>query len=282
MVQLHPLQPPPRRRGIRAASNPMTAWWRRSPMRPRRHLRPASTRSSASPSPGWPLGGIHHPSISREVGEIVYRIFTRAFGEARSCGLWPQGHIPVRAKQNAWPRTDRVPTFTPMRVFIVHAHHEPTSFNAAMTATATAALAETGHEVVVSDLYAMGFDPVSDRRNFVTVKDAAYLRQQAEESHAHQHDGFAPEIAAEIEKLFWCDALIFQFPLWWFGLPAILKGWVDRVFALGPVYGGGRRYENGMLAGRRAMCALTTGGPPESYGPAGRNGDIDMLLYPVN
>src|SRR5262249_32245074 len=78
-----------------------------------------------------------------------------------------------------------------MRVFIVHAHHEPQSFNGAMTREATAALTGAGHEVVVSDLYAMGFDPVSDRRNFTTVKDGERLRQQAEEAYAAEHDGFA-------------------------------------------------------------------------------------------
>ncbi|TIU61547.1 MAG: flavodoxin family protein, partial [Mesorhizobium sp.] len=80
-------------------------------------------------------------------------------------------------------------------------------------------------------LYAIGFNPISDRRNFTTIRDANYYRQQSEEANAAAHDGFAPDIQAEMGKLFWCDALILQFPLWWFGLPAILKGWVDRVFA---------------------------------------------------
>ena len=120
-----------------------------------------------------------------------------------------------------------------MRVFIVHAHPEPMSFSGAMTRTATAALADAGHEVVVSDLYAIGFNPVSGRHNFTTVSDPDYYRQQAEEAHAATHDGFAPELQREMDHLFWCDALVVQFPLWWFGLPAILKGWVDRVFASG-------------------------------------------------
>jgi len=169
-----------------------------------------------------------------------------------------------------------------MRVFIVHAHHEPKSFNGAMTREAVAALEGAGHEVKVSDLYAMRFDPVSDRRNFTTVRDADYLKQQAEETYATEHDGFAPDIRAEIDKLFWCDALILQFPLWWFGLPAILKGWVDRVFALGTLYGGGRWYDRGVLKGRRAMCALTTGGPPPMFSEEGLNGALEKILYPVN
>src|SRR5215469_18028323 len=77
-----------------------------------------------------------------------------------------------------------------LRFFIVHAHHEPTSFNGAMTREAVAALQAAGHEVVVSDLYAMGFDPVSDRRNFVTVANPERLRQQSEEAYASEHDGF--------------------------------------------------------------------------------------------
>ncbi len=58
-----------------------------------------------------------------------------------------------------------------MRVFIVHAHPEAKSFSGAMTRTATEALRAAGNEVAISDLYAMGFNPVSDRRNFTTVPD---------------------------------------------------------------------------------------------------------------
>ena len=170
-----------------------------------------------------------------------------------------------------------------MRVFIVHAHPEPGSFSGAMTRAATEALAGAGHEVTLSDLYAMRFDPVSDRRNFVTTHDPDYYRQQAEEAHAAQHDGFAPDIQAEMDKLFWCDALILQFPLWWFGLPAILKGWVDRVFAAGGrIYGGGKWYDRGVFAGKRAMCALTIGGPPPIYSEHGLNGPIAAILFPIN
>jgi len=170
-----------------------------------------------------------------------------------------------------------------MRVFIVHAHPEPKSFSGAMTAAAVEALTGAGHEVQVSDLYRMRFDPVSDRHNFTTVLDAEYYKQQLEEAHAAAHDGFAAEIQAEQDKLFWCDVLIFQFPLWWFGLPAILKGWVDRVFAAGGrIYGGGKWYDRGVFAGKRAMCALTIGGPPPIYSEQGLNGPIESILFPIN
>ena len=68
-----------------------------------------------------------------------------------------------------------------MRVLIIFAHAEPTSFNGSMLRAGIAALTAAGHEVEVSDLYAMGFDPVSDRRNFVTIANPDELRQQAEE-----------------------------------------------------------------------------------------------------
>ncbi|MDP6565701.1 MAG: NAD(P)H-dependent oxidoreductase [Alphaproteobacteria bacterium] len=169
-----------------------------------------------------------------------------------------------------------------MKYFIVQAHHEAKSFNAALTRAAQTALPEHGHEVQVSDLYAMNFNPVSDRRNFTTVADGDYLKQQVEERHAAKHDGFAPDIQAELDKLDWCDVLVFQFPIWWFGLPAILKGWVDRVFAMGRIYGGGRWFDDGYFAGRRAMISLTTGGGRGAFSKDGISGDIHAILEPVN
>lgn len=169
-----------------------------------------------------------------------------------------------------------------MNILIVHAHPEPKSFNAALTATAVEFFKSNGDGVTVSDLYAMGFDPVSDRRNFLSVKDPTYFKQQVEELHASQTDGFSPAIAREIEKLEGCDGLILQFPLWWFGLPAILKGWADRVLVMGRVYGGGKWYDNGAFRGKRAMLSLTTGGPDAVYRSDGLNGDIQQILYPIN
>lgn len=169
-----------------------------------------------------------------------------------------------------------------MKVFIVYAHPEPRSFNHAMFTTAVDAFTDAGAEVKVSELYEMAFDPVSSRRNFRTVNDPDYLKLQLEEMHASEARGFAAEIEAEMQKLEWCDLMLWQFPLWWFGLPAVLKGWVDRVFAMGRVYGGGRIYEKGVCKGKRALLSLTTGGPAEAYRPEGFNGDIQAILRPVH
>jgi NAD(P)H dehydrogenase (quinone) len=169
-----------------------------------------------------------------------------------------------------------------VKVFVVHAHPEPRSFCAALRDVAVAESTALGHEVRVSDLYVMGFQPVSDRRDFLTVADPDYLKPQREQLHALKNDGLAPDVAAELDNLFWCDLAIFTFPLWWFSVPAILKGFFDRVLVMGKIYGGGKVYETGGLAGRRAMLALTTGGPAPAYAPGGRNGAMMSLLYPVH
>lgn len=169
-----------------------------------------------------------------------------------------------------------------MRVLIVLAHPEPQSYNGALFDTAIATLVAAGHSVSTSDLYRMGFDSVSSRKNFSSVKDPDYLKLQVEELHASEGGGFAPDLEAELAKLEAADLVIWQFPLWWFGLPAILKGWVDRVFAMGRAYGGGRVYDTGMFKGKRALLSLTTGGPEDAYTAEGFNGDLDAILRPIH
>jgi NAD(P)H dehydrogenase (quinone) len=169
-----------------------------------------------------------------------------------------------------------------MKILIVHAHHEPKSFCSALARRAEAALNAQGHIVDFADLYAEGFNPVSDRRNFSTVADANYLKQQTEEAHATEVDGFAPDLEKEICRLETCDVLVFSFPLWWFGMPAILKGWVDRVFAASRIYGGAKIYEGGLgQAKKRAMVLMTTGGGPDVYGGYGVNPSLATILAPV-
>lgn len=169
-----------------------------------------------------------------------------------------------------------------MNVLIVHAHHEPQSFSSALCKQAASTLETAGHDVVVSDLWGMGFDPVSDRRNFTTSKDPDYLKQQVEETYASETNGFAADIEAELTKLEQCDALIFNFPLWWFGMPAILKGWCDRVLAMGRVYGGPKRYEGGIgQATKRGMVIMTTGGGQTAYDGWGPNPSLEAIMTPI-
>ena len=168
-----------------------------------------------------------------------------------------------------------------MKVLIVYAHPERKSFNAAMLACARETLERAGHEVRVSDLYAQNFDPVASDRDFSGRRFPDHLQYDREQKHARAHDLLAPDIQAEIEKLLWCDFLILQFPLWWFSVPAIMKGWFDRVLVNGVAYGAGMRYDTGGLRGRRAMIATSTAAYPDMCAPDGLVGDLDVILWPL-
>jgi NAD(P)H dehydrogenase (quinone) len=162
------------------------------------------------------------------------------------------------------------------------AHPEPQSFNSALYDSAISALRAAGHQVATSDLYRLHFEPRSDAGNFIARSQPDFLKLQVEEQFASETHGFAADIEGELQKLEAADLLILQFPLWWFGLPAIMKGWVDRVFAMGRVYGQGHSYATGRFRGKRAMLSLTTGGPAQAYLPDGFNGDMASILRPLH
>ncbi len=177
-----------------------------------------------------------------------------------------------------------------MKVLIVFAHPEPQSFSASLRDVAIAELKANGHEVQVSDLYAMGWKSEIDRADFPSLAPEARLMPTAASRQAFAEGTLTADVQAEIDKLLWADTLILQFPLWWFTMPAILKGWVDRVYAFGFAYGVGEqsdkrwgdRYGEGTLVGKRAMLIVTAGGWQPHYGPRGVNGPIDDLLFPIN
>lgn len=170
-----------------------------------------------------------------------------------------------------------------MNILIVYAHPEPKSFNGAMRDLAVETLAGAGHEVVVSDLYAMGFNPVAGPGDMSGERsDPEFFSLQREQTAAYETGRLTAEIGAEIEKLKRADFVLFQFPVWWFGMPAILKGWADRVFARGFAYLPGRKYDTGMFKGKLAMVAATTGTSADTYAPDGIDGDILTVLWPVH
>ena len=101
-----------------------------------------------------------------------------------------------------------------MRAVVVYCNPNPQSFSAHLRDTAVAGLEARGAEVKVRDLYGAGFDPVMGR-----------------EERAGYHTKGENEIpvAEDLALLKWCDTVVFVYPTWWFGLPAMLKGWLDRV-----------------------------------------------------
>jgi NAD(P)H dehydrogenase (quinone) len=174
-----------------------------------------------------------------------------------------------------------------MNVLWVFAHPEPRSLSGTLRADGERALRELGHEVRTTDLYAMRWNPVVDRADFTAEEGERLIVGDASER-AHHDGSLSPDIRAQQDRLRWADAVVLQFPLWWYGMPAILKGWFDRVFVKGFAYGvrdpgTGRtlRYGDGLLRGTRALAVVTAGAPEPSIGPRGVNGDIEQLLFPL-
>ncbi|MCL6607204.1 MAG: NAD(P)H-dependent oxidoreductase [Geminicoccaceae bacterium] len=165
-----------------------------------------------------------------------------------------------------------------MNVLLVHAHPEPRSFCAAMRDRAAAVLRSSGHAVTLSDLYAMRFDPVAKAEDFARRRDPDHLNYALEQRHAFETGTLAPDIEAELAKLRAADLLILCFPLWWFSVPAILKGWIDRVFLSGPLYGGRRFYDRGGLVGKRATCLIAAGSRAHMLAEGGIHGPLALVL----
>lgn len=108
-----------------------------------------------------------------------------------------------------------------MRALVVYCHPRAESFTAAVRDVVLQRLGRRGAEVRVCDLYARGFDPVLSARALEDYEDPTRNRA-----------GLEPEIA----DLQWCDTLIFVYPTWWYGMPALLKGWLDRVLVPGVAF----------------------------------------------
>lgn len=170
-----------------------------------------------------------------------------------------------------------------MNVLIVYAHHEPSSFVSAMKNLAVDSLTRQGHKVEVSDLYALGFNPVAEKWDFV-VSSGKHFNYMLEQKHAASLNmAFSPDITTEINKLNQSDFVIFISPVWWFSVPAILKGWFDRVLAMGVAWDGGKIYENGLMRGKQAMLAVAGGGPTDYYREDGRHkATPQQILHPID
>src|SRR5918994_7651345 len=133
-----------------------------------------------------------------------------------------------------------------MRVLVLYAHPDPQSFSAALHRTVVGTLRRSGHQVDDCDLYEEGFDPVLSRAERVNYLDLAINQRN---------------VAPYVERLRRAEALVLVFPVWNFGPPAMLKGFLDRVFLPGVSFHLG---EDGKLTPNlrhiRKLGAITTYG----------------------
>lgn len=161
-----------------------------------------------------------------------------------------------------------------MHALIIHAHSEADSFVAAMKEVIKEELSAQGAEVTISDLYAMNFNPVLSPNDFTSRENPEHLVYALEQRQGYAQKTLAPDIAEEVEKVLKADLLVFTFPLYWFSIPAILKGWIERTFLSGPFYGGKRVYGQGGLRGKKAFAALSLGARPHMFGPDALHGEL--------
>ncbi|NP_001153085.1 NAD(P)H dehydrogenase [quinone] 1 [Sus scrofa] len=168
------------------------------------------------------------------------------------------------------------------KALIILAHSEKTSFNYAMKEAAVEALKRRGWEVAVSDLYAMNFNPVISRKDITgKLKDPGNFQYPAETALAYKEGRLSPDIVAEQKKVEAADLVIFQFPLQWFGVPAILKGWFERVLIGEFAYTYAAMYDKGPFRNKKAVLSITTGGSGSMYSLQGIHGDMNILLWPI-
>jgi NAD(P)H dehydrogenase (quinone) len=146
-----------------------------------------------------------------------------------------------------------------MKILLVTSHPECRSFSGAMVRVVEESLRTCRHTIRTIDLQAENFDPVLRASQFSPRKDAQYFEAMAEQAYQAELGESAEDIRRHQDLLLWADSLILQFPLWWWSLPALMKGWVDRVFSNGFAYGSKN------LSPRTAMVCVTAETKSEKF-----------------
>ena len=164
---------------------------------------------------------------------------------------------------------------------VILAHPERRSFNGQLADRCVATLRRDGYTASIADLYGEGFDPVEESGHYITRRDPGIFVPMSEQRYSSRQGQLPQGIAAELTRLRAADLVIFQFPMWWYGPPAILKGWFDRVMVCGETYSSTKRYDRGVFRGRDALISVTTGSPESTF-QSGRDGEIEYYLWPIH
>ncbi|KAJ7994476.1 hypothetical protein DPEC_G00249650 [Dallia pectoralis] len=167
-------------------------------------------------------------------------------------------------------------------VLIVYAHQSGGSFNSAAKNIAVEAFTLQGYKVIVSDLYAMNFKATATMEDIAgDVKKPEEFKYGDETMHAWMDGRLSDDIIAEQRKLEEAELVIFQFPMYWFSVPAILKGWIDRVLTQGFAFSLQNMYDNGKFKDKKAMLSFSTGAMEKMFLPDGLHGDMNVTLWPL-
>lgn len=163
-----------------------------------------------------------------------------------------------------------------MEVHLVVAHPEQNSFNYALHKIALDTFRKEQYKVNVSDLYTQNFNPVAGKGDTTSYPCGESFQLAKAQRLALANNTFIKTIADEQNKLLSSDLLVFQFPLWWWSFPSILKGWIDRVLSSGFAYG-----KDAKLKPKKVMYSITTGGANSKEEFAYYQSKIDGLYQDI-
>ncbi len=136
-----------------------------------------------------------------------------------------------------------------MNFLIIYSNHHKGNFNWQLLESLRQNLAEEGHTIEVRDLYKMDFDPVLRTQDFEQISS-----------------GSPPEdIVREQKYVRESDVLVFIYPVWWGGMPAVVKGYIDKVFSWGFAYMSNSNGVYPLLTGKKAFVLSTLGQSREEY-----------------
>ncbi|GAB3173766.1 NAD(P)H-dependent oxidoreductase [Telluribacter humicola] len=147
-----------------------------------------------------------------------------------------------------------------MKHLIIYAHPNEQSLNSYFKQQVVQALRQDGHEVQVRDLYQQGFDPV------LSMQDVLGQMQGTVEDKVRQ----------EQDLIRWADTLTFIYPIWWTGMPAIMKGYIDRVMSYGFAYRYDQGVQKGLLTGKSAVIINTHGKSSQEYAAVGMDKALSL------
>ncbi|KAB1230456.1 NAD(P)H-dependent oxidoreductase [Chryseobacterium viscerum] len=140
-----------------------------------------------------------------------------------------------------------------MRHLIIYAHPNENSLNHSLLNTVVETLQSHDQEVIVRDLYKIGFDPVFS----------------LEDMQGQFQGKLSDDVKLEQEHISWAEQITFIYPIWWTGLPAIMKGYIDRVFSYGFAYRYDQGIQKGLLKGKKTVIINTHGKSHEEYEKTG-------------
>lgn len=144
-----------------------------------------------------------------------------------------------------------------MKALIVYAHPRDVSFSKAVLDCAVRTLETKGYEVIVRDLYKMNFNPILSGEETIHVEDGKFVRENM---------NYPKDVMYEQDLILESELLIYIFPIWWNGMPAIMKGYLDRVFAHGFAYSFEDDEPKKRFAGKKALFFTPTGQPQNENG----------------